>query len=98
MSLSDLPRPIRSKRKEFPRVFSDLGVIARSRHEIDLYQPWAAGMDEAFVDYKKDIQKDFAKKFTLFAELDSQFKNLAMAKVGAPTHSRFQYPSNKRRT
>jgi len=30
-------------------VLSDLGVIVRVRHELDIYQPWAAGMDYILV-------------------------------------------------
>jgi hypothetical protein len=28
--------------------FSDLGVLARSLHELDIYQPWAEGFDNDF--------------------------------------------------
>jgi hypothetical protein len=31
------------------RVLSDLGVIVQVRHELDIYQAWAAGMDYVLV-------------------------------------------------
>jgi hypothetical protein len=79
------------------RIFSDLGVIARALHELDIYQPWAAVMDHAFVEYEKDIKEEFAKKFAVLAEIDCEFKNLSLAKVGVPSDRRFHYPSDKRR-
>jgi hypothetical protein len=80
------------------RIFSDLGVIARARHELDIYQPWAAGMDHAFTEYEKDIKEEFAVKFAILAEIDREFKDLSLAKVGVPSDGRFHYPSDKRRT
>jgi hypothetical protein len=77
---------------------SDLGVIARARHEIDIYQPWAAGMDYTLGEYDKDIKAEFAKKFVAVTELDINFNNLSLAKVGMPSDGKFQYPSDRRRT
>ena len=103
--LDELERLIESDSKEkerlsswVARVLSDLGVIARSRHEIDIYQPWAAGMDHEFVNYEKEIIEEFAMKFTTLADLERSLKNLSLAKVGMPSDGKFQYPSDKRRT
>ncbi len=103
--LDELERLIQSdpKQKEklsawVARVFSDLGVIARARHELDRYQPWAAGMDQEYVNYEKEIKGEFGRKFAAFSELDHNFKDLSLAKVGMPSEGRFQYPSDKRRT
>jgi hypothetical protein len=103
--MDELERLIQSdpKQKErisawVARILSDLGVIARARHELDIYQPWAAGMDHAVVDYDKDIKAEFAKKFVALAELDGSFKHLSLAKAGIPSDGKFQYPSDRRRT
>jgi hypothetical protein len=68
--MDELERLIQSnpQRKErisawVAHVLSDLGVITRARHELDIYQPWAAGMDHALLDYDKDIKAEFAEKF-----------------------------------
>lgn len=103
--MDELERLIQSdsKQKErtsawVARVLSDLGVIARAGHELDIYQPWAAGMDHALLDYEKDIKAEFEKKFMALAELDNNFKNLSLAKAGMPADGKFQYPSDRRRT
>jgi hypothetical protein len=103
--MDELERLIQSdpKQKErisawVARILSDLGVIARARHELDIYQPWAAGMDYASADHDKDIKAEFARKFVALTELESNFKNLSLAKVGMPSDGKFQYPSDRRRT
>lgn len=80
------------------RVFSDLGIMARARHEIDIYQPWAAGIMNAYVEYEKEIKEEFLKKFAAIGELNVSFKDVSLAKLGMPSDGRFQYPSDKRRT
>jgi hypothetical protein len=103
--MDELERVIESdsKQKErlsawVARVISDLGVIARARHEIDLYQPWAAGMNNAYASYHEKIEAEFAKRFATVAELIKSFKGISVAKVGMPSDGRFRYPSDKRRT
>lgn len=103
--MDELERLIQSdpKQKErlspwVARIFSDLGVMARARYEIDIYQPWAEGIMNAYVEYEKEIKDNFAKKFSMIAELNLSFKDMSLAKVGMPSDGRFQYPSDRRRT
>jgi len=79
-------------------VASDLGVIARAWHEIDLYQPWAAAFDHGLVDYKEEIERGFSKKVEALAKVHGAFQGISLAKVGDPSDGRFSYPSDKRRT
>ncbi|RDL41427.1 uncharacterized protein BP5553_01406 [Venustampulla echinocandica] len=80
------------------RVFSDLGLIARVRHELDIYQPWAASFDYEYAFHRDAIEKDFPRRVALLSQLERHFKELSVAKVGSPTENRFFYPSDKRRT
>jgi hypothetical protein len=93
----------REKEKLSPwvaHVYSDLGVIAGALHEINIYQPWAAGFDNESVNYKEEIEKEFTKQFSGLAELSKIFKEseLSLDKLGTPSDGKFNYPSDKRRT
>jgi hypothetical protein len=80
------------------RVFSDLGLIAKARHELDIYMPWAAGFENDMIDHRETIKKEFADNFTALADLQKHLENIPFSKNGTPTGSVFYYPSDKRRT
>ncbi|KAH7416628.1 hypothetical protein BKA64DRAFT_701417 [Cadophora sp. MPI-SDFR-AT-0126] len=65
------------------RVYSDLGVIARLRHELDILKHISPGGFALFADERNPKA---ACRMSLFA------------KLATPTCDRFNYPSNKRRT
>jgi hypothetical protein len=79
-------------------VLSDLGVLARAKHEIDIYFPWAAGFEYEYVPHKDAIELDFKRKVKVLAKIVENFKDNRLAKIGDPTDGRFYYPSEKRRT
>ncbi|KAF7893650.1 uncharacterized protein EAF02_001188 [Botrytis sinoallii] len=79
------------------RIFSDLGLISRIYHELDIYLPWAAGYDNALVEHKDQIEKEFPKQLSLLASVDRHLKATGLAKFGSPAEGRFHYPSDKRR-
>jgi hypothetical protein len=80
------------------RIFAELGLIARIRHELDIYQPWASGFDNGYGEFRDEIEKDFPRRFAGLAEIQNNFQGLSVAKFGSPTDGRFYYPSDKRRT
>ncbi|KAF8857356.1 hypothetical protein BDZ45DRAFT_674760 [Acephala macrosclerotiorum] len=85
------------------RELSDLGLVARALHELEIYQPWAAGFDHVWAtEYGADIEADFPRRFSAFAETERNLKEAslvkALAQYGAPGDGRFFYPSDKRRT
>jgi len=80
------------------RVFSELGLIARIRHELEIYQPWASGFDNGYAEFRDEIEKDFPRRFSVLADIHNTFQSLSVAKFGSPTDGRFYYPSDKRRT
>ncbi|KAE8453917.1 hypothetical protein EG329_007693 [Mollisiaceae sp. DMI_Dod_QoI] len=80
------------------RVFADLGLIARLQHELQLYQPWAAGFDDDFVTLKDTVEQDFSRRHALYGEIEDYLPKISFSQLGAPTEGRFDYPSDKRRT
>lgn len=103
--MDEIERLIESDPKEkgrisawIAKVFADIGLIARIRHELDIYQPWAAGFNNAYVDHRDAIGKDFPRVFATFAEIYSKLIEVQFAELGSPINSRFTYPSDKRRS
>ncbi|TVY46706.1 hypothetical protein LOCC1_G004658 [Lachnellula occidentalis] len=79
-------------------VLSDLGLIAHLRHELDIYLPWAAGYDHAYVDHRAAIEGDFPRLFSGIHDVVRNLSVVPFAKFGSPTEGRFHYPSDKKRT
>ena len=80
------------------RIFAELRLIARIRHELDIYQPWASGFDSGYGEFRDEIEKDVARRFAGLADVLDNFQGHSVAKFGSPTDGRFYYPSDKRRT
>ncbi|KUJ09520.1 uncharacterized protein LY89DRAFT_657928 [Mollisia scopiformis] len=80
------------------RVFSDLGLIGRVGHELDIYQPWASSFDHEFIKYKAEIEESYQSRFATAAKVNRILKGLSLARLGEPIKGRFYYPSDKRRT
>lgn len=84
------------------RQLAELGLAARLQHELDLYQPWAAGYDQEWAKYCKEIEADFSVRFAKFANFNQVLKKPSfqrkMSALGSLTEGRFFYPSDKRRT
>jgi hypothetical protein len=76
--------------------FADLGLWVRIKHEVDSYQPWAAGFETAEESFKTDIETEFHKRFVLLTDMNSTIPNLTLGKVGYPCDEKFFYPSDKR--
>lgn len=82
-------------------VIGDLSIISQCLRQLEIYQPWANGFEYAMVDYKEDIQKDFASQTRPWAGILSAIaeKNLMQAvDLGDISGGRFAYPMEKRRT
>ena len=80
------------------RVFSDLGLIAHLRHELDIYQLWAAGYEQAYVGHRTAIEEEISQRFSKVEDVVDNLDAVPFAKFGTPTDGRFYYPSDKRRT
>jgi hypothetical protein len=76
--------------------FADLGIFVRVKHEVDSYQPWAAGYKKDDESFKIEIETEFKERFTILSEMHSTVPNLALATFGCPCDQKFFYPSDKR--
>jgi len=79
-------------------IISDLSVISECRHQISLFQPWAAGLQYELgprIDRIKASYDDTVKKWI---QSHKTFEGTLLSKLGAPSEGRFFYPVEKRRT
>ena len=76
------------------QMFADLGVMARVQHELDIYQPRAAGFEYEYTTYGTEIEKDFPTLFAALGKLMNNVRGIAFSKYVAPIEGRFYYPSN----
>ena len=54
------------------QMFADLGVMARIRYELDIYQPWDAGFEYEYTTYGTEIEKVFPVLFAALGKLYEQ--------------------------
>lgn len=80
------------------REFTDLGLIARASHELELYQPWASSFEGQIVGLKDEIIIKFYRRTGPLAEIQAYMKDTSFATKGDLTDGRLHYPSDKRRT
>lgn len=82
------------------RALSDLGLIIRFGHEIDLYLPWATGFPRGMETHKDWLKSDLQDRCAELHKTDhymtSSFRSLKA--LGDPTDERYNYPCDQRRT
>lgn len=87
-----------------PRIAStigDLSIISQCMTQLELFQPWAANFDQAFVEKKDEIQRDNAARREPWTRILSALDAKSLGRIvalGTPAEGRFTYPVNKRRT
>ncbi len=79
-------------------IISDLSVVSECRHQVSLYQPWAAGFENALVDHKEHVKRNFDDTVKEWMQFHKYFDGAPLGKLGAPLEGRFFYPVEKRRT
>ncbi|RFU24654.1 hypothetical protein B7463_g11683, partial [Scytalidium lignicola] len=82
-------------------VIGNLSIICQCTTQLEVYQPWARGFENKFVDYQKDIETEYAERSKKWAQIltviqDQSFNSVT--RLGEPTDGRFFYPFQKRRT
>ncbi|CAG8972588.1 hypothetical protein HYALB_00011320 [Hymenoscyphus albidus] len=65
-------------------VFSELGLIARIRHELDRYFPWAAGFEHAKIDHGDEVKTTFSERFASVADILDGLQGISFAKIWSP--------------
>ena len=77
---------------------SDLSIISYCRHQIELYQPWAASFEDEMAARRSDIDQDFSQTKVSFEKyFNADIGHLAVS-LGIPDGGKFRFPADKRRT
>lgn len=82
------------------RLIGELSIIAECLQQINNYQPWANGFENAMVDREGDIKKEFAKRTEIEAKIMEVLRDQILVKEGIPKlgePGNFDYPVGKRR-
>lgn len=79
------------------RIFSDLGLMSRIHHELEIYLPWAATYYCESLKYEAQIQKDFPRRLSLLDSVELNIKATGLVKFGSPHKGHFYYPSDQPR-
>ncbi|EFX05786.1 hypothetical protein CMQ_3855 [Grosmannia clavigera kw1407] len=83
------------------RVIGDLSILGECLRQLDMYQPWANGWENALVDRQDAIQREFAARTETEARVLTavQEKNVATLRpYGDPSDNKFDYPVARRRS
>ncbi|KAI0394681.1 hypothetical protein F5Y17DRAFT_466175 [Xylariaceae sp. FL0594] len=81
-------------------LIGELSILGECLRQLDSFQPWANGFDNALVDMESDIKKEFGERTKPWAEVINTFKegNLkSIEQLGDPSGGRFDYPLGRRR-
>ncbi|KAK7739032.1 hypothetical protein SLS53_005930 [Cytospora paraplurivora] len=82
-------------------VIGDLSIISQCLRQLEIYQPWANGFEFAMVDFKDDLEKEFAIRTRPWASILNAVAErnlLPIVSLGDNSGGRFAYPIEKRRT
>ncbi|KAJ9661038.1 hypothetical protein H2198_002197 [Neophaeococcomyces mojaviensis] len=80
-------------------VVGDLSIICECLRQVNTYQPWAANFENAVLDRKGDITKQFAERMASAGAMMSALKAIdGISRYGNPEDGKFRYPIDKRRT
>lgn len=83
------------------RVIGDLSVVGECLRQLDMYQPWANGWENALVERQDAIQREFAARTETEARVLTAFheKNVTVLRpYGDPSDNKFEYPVARRRS
>jgi len=83
------------------KIIGDASIIGQCLSQIDQYQPWARGFDEAAVDRKPTIRQGFAVWAEPLSYLFGRGKEshfMPIAELAAVSNGRFFYPTERPRT
>ncbi|KAJ1329832.1 hypothetical protein MN608_06568 [Microdochium nivale] len=88
---------------QIAKVVGDLSIISVCLGQLELFQPWARGFEDAMVDKEKELTTDYQNELgslvhLLRHDLNKQHVLSRMGQLSDPADRRFFYPSEKRRT
>ncbi|KAK3319886.1 hypothetical protein B0T19DRAFT_451324 [Cercophora scortea] len=83
------------------RLIGELSIVAECLRQLDIYQPWANGFENALETREEDIRREFAERTASEARVLAalQEDNVAVLRpFGDPSDKKFEYPVGKRRS
>ncbi|PHH92870.1 hypothetical protein CDD83_4013 [Cordyceps sp. RAO-2017] len=83
------------------RIIGDLAIAGECLRQLDIYQPWANGFENALVDRREAIEREFSERTGHEARVLDALRDGKLAAIrhlGDPSDKKFEYPVGKRRT
>ncbi|KAH7012268.1 uncharacterized protein B0I36DRAFT_400351 [Microdochium trichocladiopsis] len=85
------------------KVVGDLSIISVCLGQLELFQPWARGFENAMVDKEEEIKTEYQNELVSVVQvvrydLNKQHVLSRIGRLSDPADRRFFYPSEKRRT
>ncbi|TGO25495.1 hypothetical protein BPAE_0079g00430 [Botrytis paeoniae] len=82
------------------RLLSNLGLIVRLGHELDLYLPWATGFPMDMETHKDWLRNNLRDRCSVLHKTEHYitFAFESLKGLGDPTDGRYRYPCDQRRT
>ncbi|KAI1127038.1 hypothetical protein F5Y10DRAFT_243534 [Nemania abortiva] len=80
-------------------LIGELSITGECLRQLEIFQPWANGFENALVDREEGIKKEFEEHTKSWAQVHDTFKEkniIAVRQLGDPSDGRFQYPVGKR--
>ncbi|KAL9077066.1 MAG: hypothetical protein Q9157_003488 [Trypethelium eluteriae] len=77
---------------------SDLAILSHCRHQVELYQPWAASFEDQMAERKQNIDDDFLRTQGFFEKYFGTGIGPSAVSLGIPDSGKFRYPADKRKT
>ncbi|KAK3689894.1 hypothetical protein B0T22DRAFT_499480 [Podospora appendiculata] len=81
------------------RLIGELSIVAECLRQLDIYQPWANGFENALVHREDAIKREFAERTASEARVLAALHedNVAVLRpFGDPSDNKFEYPVGKR--
>ncbi|KAI1108569.1 hypothetical protein F5Y14DRAFT_74617 [Nemania sp. NC0429] len=80
-------------------LIGELSITGECLRQLEIFQPWANGFEQALVDREEGIKKEFKEHTKVWAQVLDALKEknvIAIQQLGDPSGGKFQYPIGKR--
>ncbi|KAI0545396.1 hypothetical protein F4679DRAFT_561204 [Xylaria curta] len=81
-------------------LIGELSITGECLRQLEIFQPWANGFEQALVDREEGIKEEFTKHTKIWAQVIDTLKEqncIVIQHLGDPSGGKFQYPVGKRR-
>ncbi|KAI0862183.1 hypothetical protein F4860DRAFT_473804 [Xylaria cubensis] len=80
-------------------LIGELSITGECLRQLEIFQPWANGFEQALVDREEEIEKEFTEHTRVWVKVRDTLKeqnSITISQLGDPSRGRFQYPVGKR--